>query len=68
LADVESLLQKHSIVEKEITMQSQRLREIDKKYNNLMNVDHPQKNVLNKHYASLKELYKVKYELLYFID
>ena len=60
LADVESLLQKHSIVEKEITMQSQRLKDINKKYNSLTNVDHPQKNVLDKHYTSLMELFKVK--------
>ena len=59
LADVESLLQKHLIAEKEITLQSQRLKEIDQTYKSLIKVDHPQKNVLDKHYVSLMELYKV---------
>ena len=59
LEDVESLLEKHLLVETEITSQLQRLKQIDEQYNILAQTNHPQRNVLQEHYFILKKLYQV---------
>ena len=59
LEDVGSLIEKHLLIETELTTQLQRMEHVGSKYDALNKTNHPQRNILEKHYVSLKNLFQV---------